>query len=331
MMPKAESQDMPANERPEAGDSCPECGSLVKSDSSRGESVCSACGLVTQDNAIDYGPEWRAFDSEQAGRRARTGSPLTESLHDRGLATMFTRSSRDANGKLLPATKRLELARMRRLHTRATLGSGGKRNIATAIREINRMAEALSIPRPVSDQAIHLYRRATREDLIRGRSIDSMSAAALYAAARQAGVPREPKQVAVVSRIDTRTLLRTYRTLAHAFNLTVPVTDARQYLPRFASELKLPPKVESRARELLEAAEKKRLASGRSPAALAASALYVASHLEMEPRTQKAIAEATGITEVTVRSRGRELATLADVDLTAVRSQSASGGNHANA
>ena len=67
---------------------CPECGSNhLSKDYSRAELVCRNCGLVLDENMIDQGPEWRAFDSEQREKRARTGAPMTYTIHDKGLST----------------------------------------------------------------------------------------------------------------------------------------------------------------------------------------------------------------------------------------------------
>jgi len=56
---------------------CPECGSgHLSKDYSRAELVCEDCGFVIDEDIIDHGPEWRAFDSEQREKRARTGAPV---------------------------------------------------------------------------------------------------------------------------------------------------------------------------------------------------------------------------------------------------------------
>lgn len=64
---------------------CPICGSdKLFYDPRRGEIVCSVCGYVIQQNIIDEGPEWRAFDPDQRAKRARTGAPMTLMIHDKG-------------------------------------------------------------------------------------------------------------------------------------------------------------------------------------------------------------------------------------------------------
>ena len=56
---------------------CPEChGFNLVTDYKHGELVCKDCGLVINDELLDTGPEWRAFDEEQKSKRSRTGSPV---------------------------------------------------------------------------------------------------------------------------------------------------------------------------------------------------------------------------------------------------------------
>ena len=69
---------------------CPECGSEeLIGDYERAEVVCARCGLVIDENLVDMGPEWRAFDHEQRDKRTRVGAPITYTIHDKGLSTMI--------------------------------------------------------------------------------------------------------------------------------------------------------------------------------------------------------------------------------------------------
>lgn len=289
---------------------CTECGTLLVRDAQHAETVCPQCGLVASESEIDYGPDWRAFDGERSG--ARVGAPRTETLHDYGLSTPFSRSSRDAHGRRIPAKRHYELARMRRLHSRSTFKTGADRNVARAITYIQGIADRLGIPKPVLEQGIRIYRKATDADLIRGRSIDAMAAAALYAASRLAGYPRNPDEMAEASGIDRRTLLRCHRVLVNKLRLKPTSPHATDFLARIASDLQLPASVEGEARRILKEADDMGITSGRSPTGLAASAIYVASHQTGHPRTQKRVSEVSGVTEVTIRNRARELVKVFD-------------------
>lgn len=286
---------------------CPECGGHLATDPKHGEVVCEDCGLVASEREIDFGPEWRAFDSSERQGRARTGSPLTESLHDYGLSTVMGRETRDAQGRHLTPDKRLLMARMRRLHQRSTYRSGAARNLAAAITEIRRMASVMDMGQYVTEQAIRIYRRAASGDLIRGRSIDGIAAASLYASARINGLPSDPDVFARASHVDRRTLLRLHRILVHELDLKARPATPYDHVNRFASALTLPHEVAERARALLERADRTLVTSGRSPTGLAAAAIYIVAQRSPTPRTQRQVSEATGVTEVTIRHRARDL------------------------
>ncbi len=90
-------------------------------------------------------------------------------------------------------------------------------------------------------------------------------------------------------------------------NIKLPPTSPVDYVPRFASELGLSGEVQSRAIEIIEKAMEKGLTSGRGPTGVAAAALYIASVLLGERKTQRDVADIAGVTEVTIRNRYKEL------------------------
>ena len=147
------------------------------------------CGLVLTDRIIDEGPEWRAFDQEQRDKRARVGAPLTFTIHDKGLSTMIDWRNRDSYGKDLAPKRRAQIYRLRKWQRRIRVSDATERNLAYALSELDRMASSLGLPRNVREIAAMLYRRAVEQRLIRGRSIEGVAAAALYAACRQSRIP----------------------------------------------------------------------------------------------------------------------------------------------
>ena len=48
-------------------------------------------------------PEWRAFTLEEKNSRSRTGAPTSLAIHDRGLATLISKTGKDAGGQKLDA------------------------------------------------------------------------------------------------------------------------------------------------------------------------------------------------------------------------------------
>jgi len=287
---------------------CPECGGRqLVHDYERAELVCQNCGLVIDEDFIDRGPEWRAFDHDQRMKRSRVGAPMTFTIHDKGLSTMIDWRNRDSYGRAISSKNRAQLYRLRKWQRRIRVSNATERNLAFALSELDRMASALGLPRNVRETAAVVYRDAVDKNLIRGRSIEGVVAASLYAACRQCNVPRTLDEVANSSRVGRKEIGRTYRFMTRELKLKLMPTKPQDYVSRFCSELKLSGEVQSKAAEILKDAAKKELTSGRGPTGVAAAAIYISSILCNERRTQREVADIAGVTEVTIRNRYKEL------------------------
>lgn len=296
---------------------CPECGSThLSKDYSRAELVCETCGLVIDQDIIDHGPEWRAFDSEQREKRARTGAPMTYTIHDKGLSTTIGWQNRDSYGRSIPSRNRAQLYRLRKWQRRIRISDATERNLAIALGELDRLASGMGLPRSVRETAAMIYRKAVLKNLIRGRSIDGIAAAALYASCRQCHVPRTLDEISNLSHISRKEIGRNYRFISRKIGLKLLPTTPQDYISRFCSELALSGDVQAKTIEILEAAAEKELTSGRGPTGLAAASLYIASLLCGERRTQREVSEVAGVTEVTIRNRYKELAERLDISVT---------------
>jgi transcription initiation factor TFIIB len=286
---------------------CPECDGQITTEAETGETICTDCGLVISDAAIDRGPEWRAFNPRERDQKSRVGAPTTQLLHDKGLSTNIGWRDRDASGRLVSARKRETLKRLRTWNERFRTRDAKERNLKQALGEIDRMASGLGIPDPTRETASVIYRRALEEDLLPGRSIEGMATAALYAATRLDGVTRTIDELTAVSRVEGLETKRAYRYLSRKLELRVPPTDPIEYVGRFASDLDCSDETERRARELTVTATEKGVHSGKHPAGIAASALYVAGKLCNENITQSDVSAAADVSTVTIRNRYREV------------------------
>ncbi|WP_257298693.1 transcription initiation factor IIB family protein [Haloarchaeobius sp. FL176] len=286
---------------------CPECSGQLIDDEEHGETVCADCGLVVDEDSVDRGPEWRAFDAGEKDSKSRVGAPTTKMMHDDGLSTNIGWQNKDAYGRQLSSNQRKKMQRLRTWNERFRTRDSKERNLKQALGEVDRMASALGLPKNVRETASVIYRRALGEDLLPGRSIEGVATASLYAAARQAGTPRSLDEVTNVSRVERDEIARTYRYVVRELNLEIQPADPVSYVPRFASELGVSDEGERRARQLLETAKREGLHSGKSPVGLAAAAVYAASLLTNEKVTQSEVSEVANISEVTIRNRYHEL------------------------
>lgn len=298
------------------GMTCPECGgkSLVR-DYERAEVTCTLCGLVISDKILDPGPEWRAFDSDQRDKRSRAGAPITLTIHDKGLSTMIDWRDKDSYGKSLTSKKRAQIYRLRKWQRRIRVFDASERNLAFALSELERMASQIGLSRNIREASALLYRKAVESQLIRGRSIESMTGAALYAVCRKYNIPLTLDEVASVARASKKEIARSYRFLSNELMLKVLPTDPVNYVPRLIAKLDLDGAVQKKSIEIIKFAGSEGLTSGRGPTGVAAAAVYIASILMDRKRTQRDIANAASVTEVTVRNRYKELLERLDLEI----------------
>ncbi|MFB6362087.1 MAG: transcription initiation factor IIB family protein [Halobacteriales archaeon] len=281
-----------------AVDSCPDCdGDLVTVEN---ETCCGTCGLVVAENRLDRGPEWRSFDDSEGDRR-RTGAPRTPTRHDRGLSTVIGHDNVESG------RKRRRLARMRRQHKRSQFASKAERNLATGFGEIARLTGALGLPRPTQELACRIFRQAQDQDLLLGRSIETMAAASVHAACRCGRVTRSIDELIEVGRVDLGKLELGYRVLNRELGLPAAPARPGERVPKLAADVDAPDAVRRRALELARLAEEKGVGIGCDPWGVAAGCLYLAGEEHRAAITQDELAEAAGVSRKPVRERYYEL------------------------
>jgi transcription initiation factor TFIIB len=282
---------------------CPECGSInLFWNKEKGEIICRACGLVIEDKMVDFSQEWRAFDSESAEKKRRTGAPMTYTEYDQGLGTevgqkgdLFKLSGKDRN----------KFYRLRKWQYR--ISTAIERNLKLALAELKRVSSYLKLPKSVEEEAARIYTHAVQRGLVRGRSMESVVSGALYAACRRHEVPRTLDELSESSGIEKKEIGRTYRFVTRELGISILPSNPADYIARFSSALRLTAETQSRAIEILEEAQKAELTSGRGPTGIAAASLYVSALIHGEKRTQREVADVAGVTEVTIRNRYKEL------------------------
>lgn len=272
--------------------------------------------MVVDQDIIDSGPEWRAFDNEQAMKRSRTGAPLTYLIHDKGLSTAIDWRNKDSAGRDIPSKQRAQLYRIRKWQQRIRVSNAKERNLTIALTELNKVASKLDLAKNVRESAAVIYRKAVEKGLIRGRSIEGVVAACIYAACRRCSVPRTLDEIAEASMMDRKEIGRIYRFVLRELGMSLQPTTPVDYVPRFCSSLNLSRDVQMKAVDILNKAMEMQLTSGRGPTGVSAAAIYIASVLVGERRTQQEISEVAGVTEVTIRNRYKEIAEKLEIEIT---------------
>jgi transcription initiation factor TFIIB len=282
---------------------CPECGSInLIFREEDGEIICKDCGLVIEEKMVDFTHEWRELDQDSSEKFRRTGAPMTHTKFDKGLGTSIGRTSDLYKLKDKAKNKFFRLQKWQH-----RISTAIERNLKLALAELKRVSSYLKLPDSVIEESSRIYRMAVQRGLVRGRSMESVVAGALYAACRRHEVPRTLDELSESSGIDKKEIGRTYRFITRELGIRILPSNPVDFIPRFSSALRLSAETQSKAVEILEWAQKAELTSGRGPTGIAAASLYVAALMNNEKRTQREVADVAGVTEVTIRNRYKEL------------------------
>lgn len=287
---------------------CPRCGkNSMITDSTMAEMFCGNCGFVLPQKIEESRQEWRAFSKEEHESRSRTGNPFSLAMHDMGLFTVIGHANKDVTGKPLSASMKNTIERLRTWDSRSQAHESSDRNFRQAFGELDRLKDKLALSDAVIEKTAYIYRKALEKGLVKGRTIPSLAAAALYAACRDSEVPRTLHDVANGINVKRKDVARCYRLLVRELDLKMPIIDPIKRISRIASKAGLGEKTKRNALLILKDALEIEITAGKDPMGIAAAALYLSCVSNGENRTQKDIAQAAGVTEVTIRNRYKGL------------------------
>ena len=285
------------------GSKCPACGGKkIVTDENTGELFCCRCGLVLTDKITDTGAEWRSFSSDETNR-TRVGAGTSLAMHDMGLSTVIGAANRDSTGRPLSASVKSSIERLRTWDSRTQAHTSADKNLRQALNEMDKLKDKLALTDAVIEKAAYIYRKAMEKKLVRGRSIQGLVAACLYASCRNTETPRTLDDIADGINIRRKDVARCYRLIYRELELKMPVVDPVKGVARIASVAGLSEKSKRNAISILNRAKEIGMVAGKDPMGMAAAALYIACINAGEVKSQKDISMASGVTEVTIRNR----------------------------
>jgi transcription initiation factor TFIIB len=293
----------------------------IINDPESGEIICGICGLVLSiEKSQEIRPEWRNFNTEQSNNRIRTGMPTSLARHDMGLSTIIGRTNRDYTGNAIDTSIKSTIDRLRILDYRTQLHSSTDRSLKKAFSELDFLRDKLALPDSVVEKTAYIYRKAQQRGMIRGRTVSAMLAAATYIACREIGVGKTLKDMAEGSNVKPKTLSQCYRTLLTELDIKIPMLDPMRCVAKVASRMQLNEMTSRQAMGIMDNAMKSEASTGKNPMGLAAAVLYISYHNNNiknsalrksndseDKRTQTSFAQASGITDVTLRNTVRSL------------------------
>ncbi len=269
-----------------------------------GNKVCLNCGLIF--GRLFVGNERRAYTLEEIQNRRRT----EPRWRDFGPRTMLPTTKTDSKGKSIGPKEQALFSRLSKIQN--SLISSIERNFWEAKPKLKMITSKLNIPEHIAETAWKIYSQVARKKLTMGRSINGFISGALYAAIRVHDFPRLLDEVCDASLTPRRTV---HKSLAMIIRQILPDL-ALKYRPitaeslvfRFGNELEIPINVQRKAIEMLKRASINGLKrTGKDPKGLAAACIYIAAKDENIRKTQSHVADIAKITEVTLRSRAKQI------------------------
>ncbi|SRR5579885_66474 len=287
---------------------CPRCNSdQLVTDYITGEIVCEKCGMVLSDRVEDPAKEWMAYNKQEYDEMTRTGGPISIAKSDMGLSTVIGKENRDVTGRPFSASVKNIMERLRTWDNRTQIHNANIRNFHQAFSLLNNLKDKLGLSDAMIEKTAYIYRKAMERELVRGRSIGGLLGASIYAACRITETPRTLDEISSSICIRRNYLSKCYREIIRELDLSIPVPDPVKCIPRIASNAGISERTKRRALELLEQAKAAGISAGKDPMGLAAAVLYIASLCCGEYITQKQVAMASSVTEVTIRNRTKML------------------------
>jgi|TARA_B100000745_G_scaffold123018_2_gene79879 transcription initiation factor TFIIB len=303
---------------------CPECQSTIVDDVHNGERICSSCGIVVAEQMADFGPESKGANLEDKMRLARATGQTTLSQHDMGIATEISIASTDYSGKKIDSATSNQMQRLGKWQKRVRVTSPRERRLTNVLGKISETCESCNLPKNVVETASMIYRSLDGKNIeVKGKSVISITVAVIYMACKQCHIVRSlddiSKTVCLPIDVKAKTKLaaKYYRNLVLDMGSVVtPVVTMDKYISKIANLTKTDVKVERLALEMAQKTQNQNIADGKAPNGIASAYLYVASVLTGQNILQRDVSSISGITEVTIRNRVKEILTANKITLT---------------
>ena len=294
---------------------CTACNSSLVDDTENGEIICSGCGIVMVEHMEDHGPEAKSSSLEDKMKLARATGQTSYSQHDLGITTEISIGTKDFSGKKISAEMSNQMHRIGKWQPRVRVSSSRERRLSNILGRISEICQNCSLPKNVIETASMIYRSLDGKNIqVKGKSVDSISAAVVYMACKQCDVIRSLdeilREVCHASKIKSKTKLasRYYRTLVMELGTnTAPIVTMDKYISKIANMTKTDTRVERLSLEIAEKTKDRNLADGKAPNGIAAAYLYIASILLGQNIIQRDVSSVSGVTEVTIRNRCKEI------------------------
>jgi transcription initiation factor TFIIB len=265
--------------KPLRSKSCPACNSTALEELVEGQIICRNCGLVVSSDVEGKG-----------NNHVKNVGRLPHEIRDDSAAIILECED--------------EFSEWQRL---LGVSDSTERNVALALHYMTKIVRKLQLPWLILEESINIYKALIGKCCFKGKRLKAISAAIVYASCKSAGIPCSLREVAKVSEEDSKKVFRSLTFIIK--NLKFPQTqpDIGKLLDHLCKIMKVDKSSRDIAKNIMDALKRIEITQGKNPHSYAAAAIYIASILTGNKRTQKDLAEATRITEATIRMRYKKI------------------------
>ena len=303
---------------------CSACESSLIDDTANGEIICSGCGIVVAEQMEDHGPEVKSTRLEDKMKLARATGQTTYSQHDLGIATEISIGTKDFSGKSINSEIASQMNSLRKWQKRVRISSSRDRRLSNVLGKISEVSQNCSLPKNVVETASKIYRSLDSKHIqVKGKSVLSISAAVIYLACKQCTIVRSLEEIIQATtpmkeaKAKVKLASRYYRTLVMELGtVTAPVLTMDKYISKIANMTNTDTRVERLALEIAVKTKNRSITDGKAPNGIAAAYLYVSSILLGQSILQRDVSSVSGVTEVTIRNRCKEILSNSKLKLT---------------
>jgi transcription initiation factor TFIIB len=269
-----------------------------------GSEVCTNCGTII--GQVFVSNERRAYTIEEVSNRRQT----EPSWREFGPRTILPTVKIDSKGKTINTRRRVMFSRLAKIQR--SLVTSLERNLWEAKPKLKSYAAKLNIPEYIRETAWRIYTEVAKKKLTLGRSIDGFVAASIYAAIRIHEFPKLLEDVIGVSLVPQRTLFRSLgmiiKEILPILHLEYHSISPEQLIFLFGNRLELPIELQIEALNILKKiVGNTSVYIGKDPKGLAAALIYFVAKRTNLQKTQTEVADKAKVTEVTIRSRLKDI------------------------
>ncbi|AAK39738.1 transcription initiation factor IIB (nucleomorph) [Guillardia theta] len=287
---------------------CINCGSKrFLEDYKQGDIICKNCGFIIESHIIDFGSEWRIFsDDNRSNNPVRIGLPENPLLGNSSstLISKGLKGSNKINEKLLKAQNQNDNCK-------------SEKYLASVFSIISFFLTNGSFSKLIKEKVQELFKNyydyltlksngSRIKTTLRKKDTFSIIAASIFIICKNESIPRSFKEISELTKVKKKDIGNRVRIMEKALE-GIKISkkrDSDNFISRFCSKLGLSSTSSKIAEQIANFIKDKEGMYGRNYISVAAASIYVVSQIPNLSNNcnLKKIIEATGVSEITLRS-----------------------------